>query len=50
MIITCEKCNKTFNIQDNLIPNEGRLLQCGSCSYKWFFKKPNENFKLKIKF
>ena len=39
MIITCEKCSKSFNIQDSLIPNEGRELQCGSCSYKWFFKR-----------
>ena len=40
MIITCEKCSKKFNIQDNLIPAEGRLLQCGSCNHKWFFKNP----------
>ena len=40
MIITCEKCSKKFNIQDHLIPSEGRLLQCGSCSHKWFFKNP----------
>ena len=40
MIITCEKCSKKFNIQDNLIPTEGRLLQCGSCNHKWFFKNP----------
>ena len=39
MIITCENCAKSFNIQDSLIPNDGRELQCGSCSYKWFFKK-----------
>ena len=32
---------KKFNIQDNLIPNEGRELQCGSCNYKWFFKIEN---------
>ena len=38
MIITCENCTKTFNIQDKLIPDEGRLLQCGSCNHKWFFK------------
>ena len=24
MIITCENCAKSFNIQDSLIPNEGR--------------------------
>ena len=39
MIISCEKCNKSFNIQDHLIPDEGRLLQCGSCNHKWFFRK-----------
>ena len=42
MIVTCEKCSKNFNIDDNLIPDEGRELQCGSCNYKWFYKK-NEN-------
>ncbi len=38
MIVTCEKCSRSFNIQDNLIPNEGRFLQCGSCGHKWFYK------------
>ena len=38
MIISCEKCTKKFNITDNLIPEEGRLLQCGSCNHKWFYK------------
>ena len=37
MIITCEKCSKTFNIQDKLVPEKGRLLQCGNCNHKWFF-------------
>ena len=39
MIITCNKCNKKFNIDSNLIPDMGRLLQCASCNHKWFFKK-----------
>ena len=39
MIITCNNCNKKFNIDSNLIPDKGRLLQCASCDYKWFFKK-----------
>ena len=38
MIITCENCFKKFNINESLIPKEGRELQCGSCNYKWFFK------------
>ena len=47
MIITCEKCSKSFNIQDSLIPNEGRELQCGNCSYKWFFKKTENTITFK---
>ena len=39
MIITCNNCNKIFNIDSNLIPDKGRLLQCASCDHKWFFKK-----------
>ena len=39
MIISCENCNKRFEVGDNLIPEEGRLLQCSSCDHKWFFKK-----------
>ena len=37
MIISCEKCNKKFELADNLIPNTGRVLQCGSCSYQWHY-------------
>jgi len=39
MIIACQKCNKNFDIDHNLIPEKGRLLQCNSCNHKWFFKK-----------
>ena len=39
MIITCNNCNKRFNLDSNLIPDKGRLLQCASCNHKWFFKK-----------
>tara|TARA_B100001250_G_scaffold139251_1_gene119263 strand:- start:173 stop:601 length:429 start_codon:yes stop_codon:yes gene_type:complete len=48
MIISCEQCNKKFEVESNLIPSSGRLLQCSSCGYKWFFKKsisPTENDK-----
>ena len=37
MIISCKKCNKKFELADNLIPSTGRLLQCGSCSYQWYY-------------
>ena len=39
MIIACNNCNKKFDIDSNLIPDIGRLLQCSSCDHKWFFKK-----------
>ena len=41
MIISCEKCNKNFEISDYLIPDEGRLLECGSCSYQWHYIPQN---------
>jgi len=39
MIISCDNCHKKFDIKSSLIPEKGRLLQCNSCNYKWFFKK-----------
>ena len=45
MIIECPACSKNFNIDDKLIPDEGRLLKCGNCDHTWFFKK-EENIKL----
>ena len=39
MIITCNNCTKNFDVDSNLIPEKGRLLQCNNCNHKWFFKK-----------
>ena len=55
MIIDCPVCNKKFDIDQDLIPTDGRLLQCGSCNHKWFFKsninekKHKEEIKIKPK-
>ena len=46
MIIECPACSKKFNIDEKLIPDEGRLLKCGNCDHTWFYKK-EENLKLK---
>ena len=43
MIITCPNCNKQFKIENSLIPDEGRDLQCGSCNHIWFYKIEEEN-------
>ena len=41
MIIECLNCNKKFNVDDELIPDEGRLIQCGSCDHSWHYKNEN---------
>ena len=46
MIITCPNCNKQFKIDNSLIPDEGRDLQCGSCNHVWFYKIDEENNKV----
>ena len=43
MIITCPNCNKHFEIDKSLIPDEGRDLQCGSCDHVWFYKSEEKN-------
>ena len=42
MIISCENCNKKFELADNLIPESGRRLQCGSCSHQWHYIPTNK--------
>ena len=39
MIIMCPSCGKNFDVDENLIPDKGRLLKCGSCNQTWFFNK-----------
>ena len=39
MIISCDQCHKKFEIDSSLIPKDGRLLECGSCNHKWFYKQ-----------
>ena len=38
MIISCANCIKKFNIDEKLIPENGRLLQCSSCNHKWHYR------------
>ena len=53
MIIECPNCQKKFEVNSSLIPDNGRIIQCGSCNYTWNFIKNNEekktqNFEIKI--
>ena len=43
MIITCPNCNKQFKIDNSLIPDDGRDLQCGSCDHVWFYKTEDKS-------
>ena len=42
MIIGCSNCIKKFNIDEKLIPKNGRLLQCSSCNHKWHYRIPEK--------
>ena len=42
MIISCANCIKKFNIDEKLIPENGRLLQCSSCNHKWHYIIPEK--------
>ena len=42
MIITCPCEKKQFKIDESLIPQEGRELQCGTCERVWFYKPENK--------
>ena len=48
MIINCPNCDKKFEIDKKLILPDGRLLQCGSCNHKWFFKIENNERNIEI--
>ena len=43
MIINCINCSKKFNVNSELIPEEGRTIQCGSCNHIWFFTKNSQD-------
>ena len=46
MIVECPECNKRFIVKDDMIPTKGRHLQCGKCSYNWFFKPHIETIEI----
>ena len=50
MIISCTNCSKKFNVDANLIPEKGRMVQCSTCDHKWFFRiKKETNFIKQVK-
>ena len=49
MIIECINCNKVFEVNSELIPKNGRTIQCGSCNHVWFYNPRISDFKKEIK-
>ncbi len=45
MIIECINCSKVFEVNSELIPENGRNIQCGSCNHVWFYNPIISNFK-----
>ena len=39
MIVECPSCGKNYKVDDSLIANNGRLVQCSNCNNKWIVKK-----------
>jgi predicted Zn finger-like uncharacterized protein len=48
MIVDCINCEKKFDVESDLIPDKGRLVQCNSCDFKWFFKKEIIDVPIKV--
>ena len=46
MIIQCVNCNKNFEVDSSLIPENGRNIQCGSCNHIWFYKLEDNKTEL----
>ena len=38
MIVECPNCNKKFNLDKKLIPENGRSLKCSNCDHIWHYK------------
>ena len=49
MLVNCNSCQKKFLVPDSAIIESGRLLQCGSCGYKWTQYPNTEKTKKKNK-
>ncbi len=45
MIIECPNCNKKFNVNPELITDNGREIQCGSCNHVWFYQREKKNIE-----
>tara|TARA_Y100000590_G_scaffold309344_1_gene349353 strand:- start:3837 stop:4331 length:495 start_codon:yes stop_codon:yes gene_type:complete len=43
MIVVCPNCNKKFNIDEKLIPENGRLLKCSNCNHTWHYTLPDKD-------
>ncbi len=48
MIVTCEKCQTKYKLNDlevDKIKSKGRILKCSNCHHLWLLKYNSNNFK-----
>ncbi|MGY3439089.1 MULTISPECIES: zinc-ribbon domain-containing protein [unclassified Marinovum] len=43
MRLTCPNCDAQYEVPDDVIPPDGRDVQCSSCGKTWFQAAPNED-------
>ena len=43
MRLTCPSCGAQYEVPDDVIPDEGRDVQCSNCGNTWFQAKDTEN-------
>lgn len=43
MRITCPNCQAQYDVDDSMIPEAGRDVQCSSCAHTWFVKPAGED-------
>lgn len=48
MRLICPNCNAQYNVDEALIPEEGRDVQCATCKKTWFQEKSFANSPLKL--
>lgn len=41
MRLTCPNCGAQYEVPDEVIPSEGRDVQCSNCGQTWFFAHPD---------
>lgn len=42
MIVTCPQCQTKFNVPDNIMGEDGKMMRCSVCAHSWHFYPPQD--------